>query len=81
MRPLKLTEAAKRLGITKKTLYVWRKAGKIDFIRIGGLNFLDYDAFCDLVHIKQQKEEKIVIYARIGKFLKHVIKNKLNNIK
>ena len=56
MRPLKLSEAAKRLGITKKTLYVWKKEGKIDFIRVGGLNFLDYDIFCDLAHIKQKKK-------------------------
>jgi excisionase family DNA binding protein len=45
MRPIKLSEAAKKLGITKKTLYVWKKDGKIDFIRIGGLKFLDYDIF------------------------------------
>lgn len=81
MRPIKLSEAAKRLGITKKTLYVWKKDGKIDFIRIGGLNFLDYNTFCDLAHIKQQKEEKIVIYARTSSSAnKEMLENQANRL-
>lgn len=64
MRPLKLSEVAKKLGITKKTLYIWKNKGKIKFQKIGSLNYISYEDYCDLAHIKHEKEEKIVIYAR-----------------
>ena len=66
MRDLKLSEVANKLGITKRTLYNWEKENKITFIKKNGLNYITFDDYCDLAHIKNEKEEKIVIYCRVS---------------
>lgn len=66
MRDLKLSEVANKLGITKRTLYNWKKENKINFIKKNKLNYISYSDYCDLAHIKHQNEEKIVIYARVS---------------
>lgn len=66
MRDMKLSEVAKKLGITKRTLYNWKQQGKITFIKKGSLNYISFDEYCDLAHIKQEKEDKIVIYCRVS---------------
>ena len=63
---MKLSEVAKKLGVTKKTLYNWKERGKIHFEKIGSLNYVDYEEYANLAHIKLEKEEKIVIYARVS---------------
>lgn len=35
---LTLKDVAARLKVTKKTLYEWRRAGKIEFVKIGTRN-------------------------------------------
>ena len=66
MRHLKLSEVANKLGITKRTLYNWHDKGKIKFITKNKLHYISYDDYCDLAHIKNEKEEKIIIYARVS---------------
>ncbi|NCC70891.1 IS607 family transposase, partial [bacterium] len=53
-------------GITKRTLYNWKKENKIKFIKKNKLNYISYHDYCDLAHIKHQDEEKVVIYARVS---------------
>ena len=66
MKPMKLSEVAKRLGITKRTLYNWEKRGKVAFEKIGSLNYISYADFCELAHIQMEEKEKVVIYCRVS---------------
>ena len=66
MKPLKISEVAKRLNVSKRTIWDWKNKGKVHFQKIGSQNFISFEEFCDLAHIKLEKEEKVVIYARVS---------------
>ena len=66
MKLMKLSEVAKCLGISKRTLYNWKKSGKISFEKIGSMNYIKYTDYCDLAHIQIEKKEKVVIYCRVS---------------
>lgn len=36
----KLSKICEELSVTRQTLYNWKKAGYIEFHKIGGLNFI-----------------------------------------
>ena len=62
----KLSRVAKELGITKMTLWNWKAKGLLEFHKIGSLNFIDLDTFNKLKGIKENKNDIIVIYARVS---------------
>jgi excisionase family DNA binding protein len=66
MRPLKISEVAKRLGVCKNTIYAWCRQGKVHFHKIGNANYIPYEEFCDLAHVKYEKEDKTVLYCRVS---------------
>lgn len=66
MRDMKLSEVANKLGITKRTLYNWKRKNIISFIKKNKLNYISYDDYCQLANIQHKNEEKIVIYARVS---------------
>ncbi len=68
MKKYKLSEIADKLGITKATLYNWKKKGLISFSKTesGGLNFISEDTYNKLLGIELLKEEIIVIYCRVS---------------
>lgn len=67
MRIIKLSKAAKILGVTPATLYNWRLAGKVKFIKSAtGMNFLDLETLDALLDIQHKKIEKVVIYCRVS---------------
>ena len=61
----KLSVVAKSLGITKMTLWNWMYAGKIQFHKIGSMNFIDDETVARLMGTPV-KPEKVVIYARVS---------------
>jgi predicted site-specific integrase-resolvase len=64
---IKLSVAAKKLGITKQTLYNWRRAGKISFERSStGLNFLSNATFSELMHEEVRTTTNVAVYARVS---------------
>jgi predicted site-specific integrase-resolvase len=64
---IKLSKLAKHLGVTKATLYNWRLAGKISFIKSeGGQNYVSNETYNELLGIKEKKEDSVVIYCRVS---------------
>ena len=63
---IKLSKAAKDLGVTKMTLWNWKNKGLIQFHKIGFMNYLDVETFNNLKGIKDKKIESIVIYTRVS---------------
>jgi putative resolvase len=63
---IKLAKAAKLLGITKQTLWNWKRNGTIEFVKIGNLNYLHIDGFNTLMGISEKRSEKVVIYCRVS---------------
>jgi putative resolvase len=65
---IKLSKLAKDLGVTKVTLYNWKNEGKIQFIKQGNgnMNFVTVETYNELLGIKNDREEKVVIYCRIS---------------
>ena len=63
---IKLSKAAKILGVTKQTLWNWKNQGQITFQKQGCLNGLSSEDLNKLLGIKEKKEEKIVIYCRVS---------------
>lgn len=64
---IKLSVAAKKLGITKQTLYNWRRAGKISFEQSStGLNFLSNATFSELMHEEVRTTTNVAVYARVS---------------
>ena len=61
-------ELAKDLGISKVTLYNWRNQGKINFIKLdnSSLNYISLDTYNAFMGIKENKNEKVVIYCRVS---------------
>jgi predicted site-specific integrase-resolvase len=70
---IKIGKLAKDLGVTKQTLWNWKHDGKIEFFKIGNLNFVDLRTYHDLMGIKENNEEKVIIYCRVSSSV-----NKLN---
>lgn len=62
---IKLSKFAKDLGITKMTLWNWKYAGKIQFHKIGSMNYIDQDTY-DKFMGKKKLDEFTVIYARVS---------------
>lgn len=64
---LKLSAAAKKLGVSKMTLWNWKYDGKIEFTKVGGLNFIDNETINRLLCIQEEKKETLVaIYCRVS---------------
>ena len=56
---IKLSKFAKDLGVTKVTLWNWKKAGKLTFHKVGGLNVVDVDTYNKFLGIKEKKEDLV----------------------
>jgi predicted site-specific integrase-resolvase len=64
---IKISKLAKDLGVTLVTIYNWKSKGKIDFVKSStGRNFVTYEDYCQLIGIKEKRDEKVVIYTRIS---------------
>jgi predicted site-specific integrase-resolvase len=63
---IKLKKFASDLGVTRMTLWNWKKAGKIQFHKIGSMNYIDVDTYNKFLGIKEVKEERVVIYCRVS---------------
>lgn len=63
---VKLSIAAKRLGVTRMTLWNWKKKGIIEFHKIGHMNYIKSEDIDRLLGIKEQREDKTIIYARVS---------------
>lgn len=63
---IKLSKFAKDLGVTKMTLWNWKKQGKLEFHKIGSMNFVDADTYNKFIGIKEKKTESIIIYCRVS---------------
>jgi putative resolvase len=65
---IKISKLAKDLGISKVTLYNWRNQGKINFIKLdnSSLNYISLDTYNAFMGIKENKNEKVVIYCRVS---------------
>lgn len=63
---IKLSKAAKQLGVCKQTLWNWKKEGKIHFEKIGSMNFVTTDELHRLLGIKERQEDETVIYCRVS---------------
>lgn len=63
---IKISKLAKDMGVTKQTLWNWKNSNKIEFVKIGNLNFVDIKTYNNLLGIKQNKEEKVVVYCRVS---------------
>ena len=64
----KISEVAKIMGVSRVTLYNWRKQGLISFEKSlsGGLNFISEDTLNNLINYNTDKDEKVVIYCRVS---------------
>lgn len=62
----KLSVVAKELNISKMTLWNWKAQGKIEFHKIGSMNFIDTETFNLLKGIEDKKTENVIIYARVS---------------
>jgi predicted site-specific integrase-resolvase len=65
----KITDVATQLGVSRATLYNWRKSGIIEFEKSesGGLNFISENTYNKLLNIeKETLEEKVIIYCRVS---------------
>jgi len=63
---IKLSKFAKDLGVSKQTLWNWKNAGKLEFIKVGGLNFVDVCTYNKFMGIQEKKLENVVIYCRVS---------------
>lgn len=63
---IKLSKFAKDLGVTKMTLWNWMKAGKLQFHKIGSMNYVDVDTYNQFMGIKEKSEESVVVYCRVS---------------
>lgn len=63
---IKLSKFAKDLNVTKMTLWNWKYKGLIEFHKIGSMNYVDEETYNKFLNIKNEKEEKVVIYCRVS---------------
>ena len=42
------------------TLWNWKRQGKIQFHKIGSMNFVDFDTYNKFLCIQEKKEEKVI---------------------
>lgn len=64
---IKISKLAKDLGITKATLYNWRLKGQINFVKSStGRNFVTKQTYNELLNIKQNQQQNVVIYCRVS---------------
>lgn len=68
MKRIRISKLAKDLGVTRQTLWVWKKAGKIEFIKdkFNGFNYVSKETYNDLLNVRERKTSKVVIYARVS---------------
>lgn len=63
---IKLSKLAKDLGVTRVTIWNWMYAGKIQFVKIGGLNYVTQETYNSLLGNYNIKNEKVVVYCRVS---------------
>ena len=68
MTRIKISKLAKDLGVTKQTLWNWRKSGKVSFIKdkTNGFNYVSKETYNDLLDIREHKTNRIAIYCRVS---------------
>ncbi len=68
MNFIKISKLAKDLGLTKQTLWNWKNKGLITFVKPyeNNFNYVTQEEYNRLLGIKQDKEEKVVIYSRVS---------------
>ena len=68
MQYIKITKLARDLNITPLTLYNWKKRGLITFVKLAGgrYNYVTREEYDRILGIKETKNEKTVIYARVS---------------
>jgi predicted site-specific integrase-resolvase len=62
----KLKFVADSIGVTKMTLWNWKYQGKIEFHKIGSMNYISDEDFLKLKGEKLEKIECVAIYARVS---------------
>lgn len=62
----KLKWVADQLSVTKMTLWNWKAAGKVEFHKIGSMNYISDEDFAKLKGIGDKKDESVAIYARVS---------------
>jgi len=65
---IRISKLAKDLGITKVTLYNWHKQGRVEFVKPydNNFNFVTQEEYNRLLGIKEDKEQKVIIYTRVS---------------
>jgi putative resolvase len=63
---IKISKLAKDLGVTKQTLWNWKYADEIEFVKVGGLNYVSKETYNNLLGIESKKKESVVIYCRVS---------------
>lgn len=68
MLRVKISQLAKDLGVTVQTLWNWKHQGKIYFIKdkYNGYNYVSKETYNDLLNIRENKTNKVVIYCRVS---------------
>jgi len=62
----KLKTVADKLGVTKMTLWNWMHKGKIQFHKIGSMNYISDEDVRKLTGEIESKQQSIAIYARVS---------------
>jgi len=63
---IKLSTLARDLNVHKNTLYNWHKEGRIEFVKVRNRNFVTKETYNDLMNIREDKVQKVIIYARVS---------------
>ena len=61
----KLKTVADKLGVTQMTLWNWMYKGKIQFHKIGSMNYISDEDVRKLTGEIESKQQSVAIYARI----------------
>lgn len=65
-RLIKISKLAKDMGVNVRTLYNWKNDGKIEFVHKNKRNYVTKETYNDFLNLKEDKEEKVVIYCRVS---------------